>query len=201
MKINEITKITPEDDEFYRKLGKYHGVPMTESVMMNFAFVNQIKEDCQPYLKEMDNLVFSGRGLWRGMDSPNKKLRITKTTRLDNRIPKDMPQYIHDKLNEYFDRRFGHPYRNGVFATGPAGEYFVYGEAYQIFPIGNFDYIWSMDIEDLMGTLGDFDFGPEEKIVDLDAHTETMDRQIDTFIKSKRYCKANWSASRRISSL
>lgn len=185
MKIFELTqtKITPADVSFYRILAdSYGGFGLTEEMIQNFDFIKKIREDCQPYIKEAGSDIFKN-GMWRGIKGTDKKPRLLKTARLENRTPTDMPVYLHGKLNEYFDNRFGHPYRNGVFVTGDQSEAMNYGEAYQIFPIGEFDYLWSPDVDDLMTEIDGFQWDSKE-ITDLDAQNEAMDRQIAKFIKS-----------------
>lgn len=163
MRINElIDNLTdPKDLAYYRKLAKTYGLPLSEATIENFKFMAKIKRDCQPYLKQAGNLVFR-EGMWRGLGLDNPSERMTKTARLDDRVPRDMDQDLHESLNVFFNDTYGHPYRNGVFVTGDRAEASQYGELYQIFPIGKFDYLWSPEIPDLMGALSMYNYYNED---------------------------------------
>ena len=163
MRINELidNSTDPKDLKYYSQLAKTYGLSYGEKTMSNFKFMGKIKRDCQPYLKQAGNMVFRN-GLWRGLGLDNPSARMTKTARLGDRIPRDMDQGLHEKLNVFFNNTYGHPYRNGVFVTGDADEASQYGQLYQIFPIGNFDYLWSPDIPDLMGALSTYNHYNED---------------------------------------
>jgi len=178
------TKITPDDEEYYKKLAKTYIIPWNETTLVNFEFIKKIKQDCQPYLQEVGSKVFEGGGLWRGMQDGHKPRQL-KTARLQDRKPRDSSQQIHDGMNEYFDSRFGHPFRNGVFVTGEGGEYGEYGFPFQIFPIGNFDYLWSTDVPDLMGTVDAYEWRPEKYRYSAEDLQERHQQMINTFIKSE----------------
>jgi len=102
-----------------------------------------ITKHCQPYLQEANGLSLY-RGLGRAKD-PFMKKRV----RLGNRTPKDMPQDLHKKLNKYFEMKFGAPFRNAMFVTGDDGVANEYGAVYTVYPIGEFEYLWSLHVHDL----------------------------------------------------
>ena len=111
------------------------------------AFINKIKQDCKPYLDEIKNPP--AFVLYRGLHDTEGYGK--KTARLTSRTPQDSSAKTHSHINQYFEKKFGHPYRNGVFASGSkviASEY-GQGEPYVIFPIGDFEYLWSQHIPDL----------------------------------------------------
>ena len=157
MRLFEIEKtiITPEDEKYYKQLAKTYLLPWSNATVANFEFVKKVKQDCQPYLQEAGSSVFSGNGIWRGINESDPRLR--KTARLENREPAGTPLIVHKYVNEYLNKKFGHPFRNGVFVTGERGQYGTYGVPYQIFPIGKFEYLWSDKVKDLLFTLRDFE--------------------------------------------
>jgi hypothetical protein len=61
-----------------------------------------------------------------------------------------VPKVIHDRINKFFVDKFGQPFRNAMFATSDHDTAFEYafggmetGETYVVFPVGDFDFIWS----------------------------------------------------------
>jgi len=141
MKINEITAFgaDPEDKEFFEELWT----------------------DCQPYLKDIDYKP-TEFPLYRGMTGEPSQLGGIKRVRLDNRRPKDTTPKDHAELNDYFQKNYRHPYRNGLFATSVKGIAGAYGSAQAIFPVGAYECIWSPDITDLYSHIIDYtDFAYE----------------------------------------
>jgi len=109
-----------------------------------------IKKDCQPYLNENKDPLYSP--LYRGLGKKISDPMVTKTVRLDDRKPSDTPQQLHDVFNSYFTKHHGHPFRNAMFVSGSDIEASGYGKVYKIFPIGDYNYVWSSDIDDLWMT-------------------------------------------------
>lgn len=128
-----------------------------------------ILKNCRPFLQQI-NYNLDEYALYRGIGINEKKLFIELSARLTNRHPSATPLKIHKFLNKQFENQFGHPFRNAVFATGDPGVAEYYSKEitneiiprfsiYSIFPIGEFEYIWSPDILDLYDKLGEFDYG------------------------------------------
>ena len=114
----------------------------------------QVKKDCKFYLSQIDpgkDILYRGirdkelAGTGRGMTDTF----IKKDVRLDDRNPKDTDAKAHEYINNYFVEHYGAPFRNGLFATGRESESFKYGTSFQIFPIGNFEFLWSASVKDL----------------------------------------------------
>lgn len=104
-----------------------------------------IINDCKPYLQHG---TYASKPLYRGMGKASE-LFLTKAVRRTDRHPLATDKTIHDLYNEYFQRKFGYPYRNGVFATSHHAQAKNYGTVYHIFPIGQFQVCWSPIVEDL----------------------------------------------------
>jgi len=114
----------------------------------------KVKNDCQIYLGQIDpgkDILYRGirdkalAGTGKGMTDKF----IKKDVRLDGRNPKDTDQKAHEYINDYFVKHYGAPFRNGMFATGRESESFKYGTSFQIFPIGDFEFLWSDSVKDL----------------------------------------------------
>lgn len=138
-----------------------------------------IKQNCKPYLNEIGD-IDSNSFILRGMRNIDKQF-VEKTVRKD-RDPKLTPKPIHDFIDDWFKGNYQIKIRSeGIFGTGDNRRAASYGKPYAIFPIGNFDYIWSPDIPDLTLRL-------EAVIAEaLKQEGEKLDSQIDAFdiIKTK----------------
>lgn len=109
--------------------------------------LEKIKKDCQPFLKDLkkasplDDLLYSGR---------KKSESAFKGTVRKNRNPKDTPLDVHNWLDNWFEENFGIKARsNSIITTGDSDVAKGYGNLYVIFPIGNYEIIWSPRINDL----------------------------------------------------
>jgi len=146
-----------------------------------------IKRDCQPYLQEAKPFD-PYKQLMRGMGKATKNFIDNKSIRLDERTPKDIPKQLHDKINQYFNQKFGGSFRNALFATGDYIQAENYGNVYYIFPIGDFKYLYNPDIEDLFINYDEYrpwfkpgtGPGPEElERLKQEAMQEFFDEEID----------------------
>lgn len=120
---------------------------ITEEVSIE-KIAEKIVNDCQPYLKQINKADY---------DDPNQRFLLSgrrsnsvfdkKTVRQD-REPLDTNAEVHKWFDNWFYKKFGIKARSQtVFCTGSNSAY-GYGNAYYIFPIGNFEVIWSRDIKD-----------------------------------------------------
>lgn len=132
------------------RLQQYINEEKTEDLQ---AFVNMIKSDCKPFLREMKK---ANRFLFRGYDaedsygSDKTNIIYYKKKPRKDRKPKDMYPNTHKKLDDLFNEKFGWRARsNGVFCTGDRGTAAAYGSSHIVFPIGQFRFVWSPKIGDL----------------------------------------------------
>ncbi len=109
-----------------------------------------ILRDCQPFLQQ-SKLKHVYRAIKENDFFVKKQAR-------QNRRPKDTDSSIHDLINEVGRKVFGWNIRNGVFAFGSftQAENFsldathgneIYN-VYEIFPIGNFQFVYNIEYED-----------------------------------------------------
>lgn len=108
--------------------------------------IDKIQKDCQSYLKSINNELYSYslRRHFVGLSNPPPFFE--KATRRD-RKPMDIPLEYHNFIDKWFYRKFGHHYRSGaVFAFGVKG---TPDRSYSIYPIGNFEIVWSPIVKDL----------------------------------------------------
>lgn len=110
--------------------------------------VEAIARDCQPYLNEVNFVDNKGTAkLFRGMKGNSMVLK--KQTRI-NRQSLAMPEKEKEILDDAMMQVFGYPFRSKVaFTSGNSRRVELFGSAYIIFPIGNFTYLWSPEVDDL----------------------------------------------------
>ena len=111
-------------------------------------FVKTIKRDCSKYFTELYPCF-----LYRGMEAFNAIVGYG-IPRLD-RKPKDTHQVVHEMADEWFLKKFGWRARSqGLFVS--TKEYVgLYGDKYIIFPVGDYKYVFSPKVHDLMNDLDD----------------------------------------------
>jgi len=124
-----------------------------EEEMQQYA--NLIKKDCQPYLQAIGGQVDQYE-MYRGMRHVHDAFSKRKV-RLDQRYPKDSSHELHDYMNDHFYDTFGAEFRNAVFCTGSLSQVKEYGPEFAVFPIGNFEFLWSPKVEDMFKEWEDFE--------------------------------------------
>lgn len=106
-----------------------------------------LMKDCKPFIDE----IRKGRKvgfLYRGTEKNILNLKKVKPRK--DRKPKDMPEDLHKLFDKLFKKEFGWKARSeGTFVSGFIGIATSYGKPCLFFPIGNYKYIWSLEIEDL----------------------------------------------------
>jgi len=127
------------------KIQNYYGLGTQE-----VQFGLQVREQCQPFLKRIDYNI-SEFPMYRGIKNDNSPL-IAKEARLADRIPKDITPEVHAEINELFTDKYGAPFRNSVFVSGDKYMTADYGNPYIIFPVGEFQILWTPDFPDLFVT-------------------------------------------------
>jgi len=111
------------------------------------AIVELIQRDCQPFLGKIGGKM-GEYTLHRGMAHSRTPL-VKKQVRLDDRNALSTSAVKHERYNNYFEDEFGVPFRNALFASGNKDQAAFYGDVFTVFPIGEFDWLWSPNIEDL----------------------------------------------------
>lgn len=109
-----------------------------------------ILKECKPILKvyKSVNNTAMNHVFYRGM---KYKGAVTKGFSRIDRKPKDMVEESHKFLDDYFLKAFGWRARSEcVSATSSTNQASYYGFLYAFFPIGDFKYIWSPDIDDII---------------------------------------------------
>lgn len=118
----------------------------------DYEEVELVLENCKPFLKSIDWSPVEYKIL-RGMEET--RLFSEKQVR-KNRKPRDMEQFLHDAIDNWFLKNIGYRFRsNAIFGTSDHMEIIEaeYGEAHIIFPKGNFEIAWSPKAKDLYAVI------------------------------------------------
>ena len=162
-----------------------------------------IKRDCQPFLQSFD-FKTSNDLLYRGEDDLHDKM--IKRKRRHNRQSVDTEQETSDFFDKIFKKKFGwEPRSSGIFVLRGGSSY---GEKeYVFFPIGDFRYVWSTEIEDFFAYVNgeefmswdyynDVVFGNEWKELEMRGAAENIDEWLE-LNKWERYeTKEEWDKER-----
>lgn len=99
--------------------------------------------------------------------------------------PRDSPDEQHRKTNEFFKSKFGHECRNWMFVTGSSNMARGYGELFTIFPIGDFQYLWSPQIEDFANKTEEFrtEIRMQDRQLPYDMVKSEAQAKMDAFIR------------------
>lgn len=117
-------------------------------------YVPKIKKECKPFI---DDIRGAAGTLFRE-DRKNRDKPIWKKITRTDRRPLDSPKFIHDAIDKMFKKKYGWSARSeGLFCWAMRfTDSLTYGN-WLVFPAGNYEYVWSPDVDDLWGTLKDFD--------------------------------------------
>ncbi len=141
--------------EYIEETSKYH--------LKLYGVVQALNKDCKPIINELRKS--GSQLLWRGTSKSRTKSIIQVTPRQD-RFPKDMPGFLHDALDDEFEKKFGwRPRSTGVFVTSQQREARSYGDSYVFFPVGMYKYLYNQNVVDLFGEV-DNDFAGYDDIND-----------------------------------
>ena len=120
-----------------------HLTESTDMVALFNKYEDEIDKNCQPYIRMIKHspniLVRSDPKL--GLYDVHRKFVRT------NRRPMDMSDDMHNKIDEFFLKKFGWRARsNVVFCKGNKRKKIF---SFLLFPIGKFKFLWSPKVNDL----------------------------------------------------
>jgi len=113
-------------------------------------FARRIKRDCQPFIQANHQALKNNEYLYRGVKAASVDQKFIQGDVRTDRRPRDTSKIWHQILDEFFQSKFGWPYRSaGLFATTDMFTAIDYGKAYAIFPIGEYRLCYSPVISDM----------------------------------------------------
>lgn len=117
--------------------------------------IEELISECLPFIKESE-----GELIYRGSNSTSGEMTLTTPAgdfpiyRMDvrqDRRPLNSDSRIHATVDKFLNREFGFPGRSqGLFVTGSRTSASAYGLTYIILPRGEFRYVWSPQVRDLL---------------------------------------------------
>jgi len=117
--------------------------------------IELIKKNCKPYIKLVKMFTDTSIGLYRGVTKKNGT--FYKITPRKDRRPSTTNPVVHKVLDDIFYDKFGWKARSeGVFVTSNMDVASSYGVSYLFFPIGKFDFLCSIQIDDLFFAIDKF---------------------------------------------
>ena len=168
--------------------------------------IELIKRDCSKFLKESKLKRFFKESLlqpvYRGLEPPT--YQVTKlaastddenihwfegTVRTD-RKPLSTKQEHHEIVDNLLKQQFGWNVRSaGLFCSGSIDTAGFYGKVHMIFPIGDYEFVWSKKYSDLYGevmAVYNLDIEEAERLINaLIANGKYTNRNLVEAIKSK----------------
>jgi len=158
MKISEINEQNTNTNTaitlLLRWLNDYHNMTVTEhdlcDILKNDAIV---MHDTAMSAKKLLQIIYtiSNYTIYRGVNfaEDQRRAAVVKTRR-ESRRPVATPNTIHELLNNKFEQRFGHPFRNAVFASRNPDIADEFGNTVTLMiPHGDFVILASKKIDDL----------------------------------------------------
>ncbi len=104
----------------------------------------RVLSNCQPFLSKAN-----GKMLYRGLPLRALADFFSKHLVTKDRNPVDTRLSIHNAMDAAFKHLYGIAFRSdAVFCTGDSYQAKEYGSVCAIYPIGEFDYLWSTKIGD-----------------------------------------------------
>ena len=138
--------------EHYTPMAKELGMDASGNTMVRklIETADNVHSDCQFFLSQINagedqNIAYRGMDKTKYWETPI----IIKDVRLEERKPLDSDDATHGFLNTEFTKLYGAPFRSAMFMTGSARDTLRYGFTFQVFPVGQFKFIWSPTVNDL----------------------------------------------------
>lgn len=151
---------------------------------------NMILRDCGPYLLQLDDPMTNR--LYRGIST-----RVVKGFQSFfhqpnpvNRSPKDTDPQIHKYADAFFYRTTGIRFRsNATFAINNIMQATEFGQAFVIFPRGNFEICWSPEVSDMtfLGPMQRIARNLEDYIIDGELDSVSLQEDIDHVLTNCGY--------------
>ena len=150
-------------------------------------YIPKMKKDCAKFIKD----IRGAKGSLIRTDNKKQDWNISYNKTREIRKPTDTPKKLNNKIDKLFKKKFGWNARtkNVVFCWGRSRK-LIGRNARYVFPVGNYKYLWSTQVDDLyrqlylpvlhknMGTWTDAEDSKEAMKV---AYDNFEDNLIDTY--------------------
>ena len=110
--------------------------------------LEKFKKNCAFYLEQMEG---HNGYLFHGSKSTPRDYAMKAF--VPREAPRDSPNKLHNEVNDFLEKKFHYPFRNGLFTTGRYSAALGYGTVGVIFPIGKFEWLCNTErqFHDLTG--------------------------------------------------
>lgn len=117
--------------------------------------IEDVMAECLPFIRESeDNLIYRGINTTSGemtLETPDGDFPLYRMDVRQDRRPLHSDMRTHNTVDDFLKREFGFPGRSqGLFVTGNRTSASTYGPTYIILPRGEFRYVWSPQVRDLL---------------------------------------------------
>lgn len=138
--------------------------------------LDKFAEDCHFYIEEAKQAKQFHKIMWHGTKAFDFHWDIIGFKPRSE--PRNTPFVAHTEFNRFFERRFGWPFRNGLFTTSNEYGAVGYGRPFAIFPIGKFEWLCNPNpiYSDLTGAYIDFKKAEDLEDKDNSATVLFMDK-------------------------
>ena len=171
--------------------------------MKDNELMDRLEHDCAYFLHEASQQGFLIRGMRKRpagakyLQHPHPRdpefdaVPFWEIETRKNRQPTDTSLKTHEMLDRWFDDHFGLKARSqAVFCSGSSERGVKaareYGEAYLIFPIGKFKYVWSQNVSDLYGEIAGVQWNKDYENTDNEDGVDP-EEALDRFMTGKKY--------------
>lgn len=155
-------------------------------------WAEQIVRDCKPAIDAAGGVI--EYHVYRGIKSsePFMKKDVRK-----NRRPLDTPEFVHDIMDQWFYDNYGIRFRsNSMFVWGRPTKVDAkhYGNTYMVFPIGQFNFIWSQRIQDIGVDIVDHYIEAQHELESEGRTTDqwTLKRILEDFLDKADFSNQNF---------
>lgn len=145
----------------FKVLQEITGVQLVEKYQLPDQHTDKLINNCSQFLDQIGGIErLFDFPLYHGFKQQYDDL-TTKKSRHTSRKPTYTSLYVHTKVNHLFQNKFGHSYRNGLFATGDKMAASKHGHLALVVPKGHFSICYNEKIQhfypELISAVGDED--------------------------------------------
>ena len=127
---------------------KFQNYIIEEEEGLNF-YIPKIQRECKPFIRD----IKGASGTLYRLESRNRDKPIWKKPVRKDRRPLDTTEEIHKAMDNLFLKEFGWRARSqGLFCWARMFSHPAFGMKL-VFPVGNYEYLWSDKVEDLWNAL------------------------------------------------
>lgn len=174
-----------------------------EDMLRSSKILALLKKDCAPFMKECVHGGFLYRGI-TNMDESNlvmeyDEIEVYKKAVRSDRLPLNTEKETQVLYDNWFEKKFGYRVRSeSMFCFGEDGREAArqYGRVFLVFPIGDFQYVWSPNVLDLqIHAESEYDGDADWDADDEPPKYELNEPNVNALLSKARYKKTGLRAA------